>query len=598
MKFKLILIALLIIILCNIFFFSAESNEQKIEYSINTEQEIFSVKINLEPYSEIYEGDIINCEITGEPTEKYWYINNQKPHNLFYGDDAVIFDPEPTPLDEEYVELKVEIKNGNDFASDTVKVKIKRIYFGDIHWHSTLCDGMNSIDKMYENAIKDNYLDFASYSGHAEWIDGIRKSYLKPKRMFGSLFYLKVVVQNIIQNKLKRKSDWDIAKQKAIEYYKEGKFTTFLGFEWTACENPNFHINFYYKDVYPEAGVYSSPDVLDQTNSRATLDDIFKTMSEEWDKGHLNVGFPHHPQHVKTDWSYFANEVDNSNVNKILRGVEVFSTWGTAIGQEYTPNLPYNWPYTFIDVQYLKNAWAENAMWEWATENKKGERFALMASSDIHTQSRPGSAKSSAHDISYPYNPAGVIAAYSVHNSREEIWDAMNTCKIYASQLLKIRANVKINCSSLYDGELAYGNWINCTSPLKIRITALSTFPGDDNSGKTMCPHGYSKDELDYPISDIWLIKNDKVKGQPWCKIIEHIEPNDDLVVATFEDPNVEPYDFYWVAIRQKGNLLTPDNIPFLIKIRPRKYKKWTEDIGNRDEYMAFIGPIFIDNVN
>jgi hypothetical protein len=122
------------------------------------------VKINIDPYSIIYEGDIIDCEITGIPNIKYWTINNQSKHTTFYENNPVIFDPEPTPLDQDYVTLTVYVENDAGNASDSVQVIIKRIYFGDIHWHTTLGDGKKEIDEMYKNAIADRYLDFAASS--------------------------------------------------------------------------------------------------------------------------------------------------------------------------------------------------------------------------------------------------------------------------------------------------------------------------------------------------------------------------------------------------------------------------------------------------
>jgi len=125
-----------------------------------------TVVININPYEEVYEGDIIDCDITGSPTFFYWQINNQSHHTTFYEDDPVIFDPEPTPLDTSYVNLTVYAENENGGASDTVKVIIKRIYFGDIHWHSELSNGHHNLNNMYKNAIEDNYLDFASCTDH------------------------------------------------------------------------------------------------------------------------------------------------------------------------------------------------------------------------------------------------------------------------------------------------------------------------------------------------------------------------------------------------------------------------------------------------
>jgi hypothetical protein len=531
-----------------------------------------TVKINIDSNSIIYEGDIINCSITGDPISKYWSINNQSKHTTFYGDDPIIFDPEPTPLGTDYVTLTVYAENAYGNASDSVQVIVKRIYFGDIHWHSTICDGDYPLDTMYRNAIKDNYLDFVCYSGHAEFINGIDNCSLR------------VVIRNLIQCLMFWRDEWKIIKEKANKYYEEGKFTTLLGFEWTAGpEMPGgsnqseygsedvSHINFYYKDVYPDAFYYSPYKVY-------TYDDIFKVMSKEWDKGHYNIGFPHHPVaksswkgvelEYATNWTFLANYVKNPDErDKILRGVEVYSHWGNAIGQ-YS-NLPITWPYSPNNLYNQTDAWVENAFWEWS-ENLRGRKFVMQASSDTHGVNRPGSAK---EDFFGPGGPSGIIAAYSIHNDRSEIWDAMNNCDIYGTQLLKIRANVRV------DGQMALGQWINCTcndtNPLKIRISAMSTFPGEDHSDKNMRPYGYSCRGLDYPIQDIWLLKKDRANGRPYCKIIGHAEPNENMAVVTFQDDDVQPNDFYWVAIRQKGQELQP----------------------GQNEYMAFIGPIFIDNV-
>jgi len=548
-----------------------------------------TVKINIDPYSVIYEGDIINCSISGESNLLYWQIDDNNPHYTFYGNDPILFDPEPTPLGKDYVNLTVYAKNDVEFSCDTVIVMIKRLFFGDIHWHSVTCDGRYKLEKMYKNAKNDNYLDFAAYSGHAEWIDGLFDNDLsnpdrKLNKTLWNLVYLNWFIKNYIQLKILKINEWDKIKKICNKYYDEGNFSTFLGFEWTATEDNNFHTNFYYRDVYPDALEYSC--LNSDPNGKPNIDAIFQAMVDEWDKGHYNIGFPHHPQYVKVNWTYFANDVNESNRNKILRGVEVYSLHGTAVGQKYTPNLPYNWPYSFrlTDNGYSNNSWVENAMWEWSKNERKGQRFVLMASSDIHHQSRPGSAISEAIMYNPIYNPAGIIAAYAVHNNRSEIWDAINSCDVYASQLLKIRVNVR------FDGKIAYGRWINCSSPLKIQITAQSTFPGLDRSGKSMCPHGYSKNELDYPIQDIWLIKKDNETGQPWCKIIGHATPNKDTAIVFFNDSDVQPNDFYWIAIRQKGDYLRPRIIknPFLPK---------PDDGLIRDEYMAFLGPVFIDSV-
>ena len=542
-----------------------------------------TVTINIDPYTVIYEGDIIDCDITGNPTVLYWTINKQSPHTTFYGDDPIIFDPEPTPLGDTYVDLTVYAENNVGADSDTVRVMIKRIYFGDIHWHTRISDGYNRIDTMYKNALRDNYLDFAACTDHSELIDNIGYGSGNNSGTFierltriidRTTDYLKTILYKILGI-----SEWQITKNKANKYYNPGKFTTLVGFEWSGssktpgglettpngCEDVS-HINFYYRDVYPTALKYSSCQ-------KHNYDDILQAMADEYDKGHLNIGFPHHPQaymrgaYYSTNWTFLANKLSKpENRDKILRGVEVHSRWGTSIGQHYTPDFPLLWPYEDKRFANKTNAWVENAMWEWSKEGFEGKKFAMMASCDTHQINRPGSG--SLDDGNHPA-PSGIVATYTVHNTREEIWDAMDACDMYATQLLKIRANVR------FDGQMALGRWINCSSPLKITITAQSTFPGLDRSGKSMRPHAYSANELDYPIQDIWLIKKDRERGRPWCKVIGHATPNNNTVVVNFKDYDVQPNDFYWVAIRQKGQELEP----------------------GQNEYMAFIGPVFIDNV-
>ena len=550
----------------------------------STNLESLAVKINIDPDSIICEGDIIDCNITGNPTVKYWQINNQSIHTTFHRDDPIIFDPEPTPLNEEYVNLTVYAEDDTGNAYDTVRIQVKRLFFGDIHFHSTISDGYHEIDTLYQNAIKDNYLDFVCLTDHAEIINGI--DHTPPQPLWMRLHSL---VQ-FIRYKLSDYDEWQIIKDKATEYYNPGNFTTFLGFEYSPGPwypggwpwSPNghediCHVNFYYKDIYPDAPEYSAWD-------KHTLDDIFKAMGDEWDKGHLNVGFPHHPLMkisifgaYSVNWTFLANDIINTvSRDKVLRGVETYSKWGTAIGK-YS-GIPILWPYDPASCCDYPEYWTENGLWEWSNNARKNQRFVLMASSDNHAVDRPGSASMQSRVSGNHPNPSGILAAYAVHNTRDEIWDAMNNCSVYGSQTLKIRTNVR------FDEQMASGRWINCTSPLKIQITALSTFPGIDRNGRRMHPHGYPPDELDYPIMDIWLVKKDRSRGQPWCKIIGNAKPNTNLAVVEFEDSDVQPNDFYYVVIRQKGALLEKEN-------------SGDKQDAARDEYMAFIGPVFIDNV-
>ena len=69
------------------------------------------------------------------------------------------------------------------------------------------------------------------------------------------------------------RDEWQIIKEKAKEYYDPGRFTTFLGFEYSPgpwspggfafSSNGHEdvgHLCFYYKDVYEDAPKYSAWD--------------------------------------------------------------------------------------------------------------------------------------------------------------------------------------------------------------------------------------------------------------------------------------------------------------------------------------------------
>jgi hypothetical protein len=529
-----------------------------------------TIIINTKPFESVYEGDIINCTIEGDVTKKYWVINNQSQHDEFIDDNPIIFNPEPTPLNEKYVDLTVYVENVNGSASDTIPIKLYKIFFGDLHWHSSISDGQFSLDEMYGNTIQDNYLDFTACVDHGELIDGFNTKF----GYVPETDWIKTLLQ-----KLLRISEWDQMKTKANEYNIPGSFTTFLGFEWTAAQwsiggrenSPHkwedvSHINFYYKDVYQDSREYADWQ-------RPNYDSILNAMGKEWDKGHHNIGFPHHSQgkaswaSFSTNFSFLANDISNiKERNMIIRGAEIYSRWGNSIGQYYTPNFPWTWSYPNESFYNQTDAWLENACWEWSKEKMRNQNFVFISSSDTHDIDRAGSASINESHLS---NPSGLVGVYSIHNTREEIWDGLYNCSCYALQLLKQRVNVRIN------GYMSYGQWINCSSPLEIRITAQSTFPGLDFSGKNMKPHGFDND-LDYQISDIWLIKKDNEKGRPWCKIINHTNPNNKSCVIIFTDSNIQTGDFYWIAIKQKNRGGNSD----------------------KNDFMSYIGPFFINVIN
>jgi len=371
------------------------------------------VKINTPDHTSIYEGDIINCTIKGDPINTYWTIENNSNHYSFYQDNPVIFDPEPTPLQQQYVKLSVYAEYSNGTASDSIQLKLHRLYFGDIHFHSELSDGYNPVDTLYQNAIDDNYVDFACLTDHAEIVNDLDHTPPQPLWMF-----TRSLIQ-YLRYKLTDYNEWDIIKQKAIEYNQPGTFSTFLGFEyspgpwykgglqWSSNGHEDIsHVNFYYKDVYEGAPEYSGGDC-------PTWHEVLDKMNQENDKGNLNIAFPHHPLATfgfwgayTVNWTYLAQKVITNSESTVLTGAEVYSKWGQSIGK-YS-GIPLTWRYSPGNCLDEPTYWVENALWEWSELNVK-RPFVMIASSDNHATDRPASASMKSRISRSHPNPAGII---------------------------------------------------------------------------------------------------------------------------------------------------------------------------------------------
>jgi hypothetical protein len=85
-----------------------------------------------------------------------------------------------------------------------------RIYWGETHGHSGFAEGQGSPEGYYRFARDDARLDYVTHSEHDLWMDD---------------------------------SEWEHMRRNAKEFYEEGKFITFLGWEWTALRQWGGHHN-------------------------------------------------------------------------------------------------------------------------------------------------------------------------------------------------------------------------------------------------------------------------------------------------------------------------------------------------------------------
>jgi len=106
---------------------------------------------------------------------------------------------------------RITVKGGG-FQADSNPILVEagsqpfNLYWGDIHGHSTVSDGLRSPDDYYRYARDVSRMDFAALSDHEP---GWCRSGRGPEM-------------------------WDLVRRKAVEYHEPGRFVTFSGYEWTS----------------------------------------------------------------------------------------------------------------------------------------------------------------------------------------------------------------------------------------------------------------------------------------------------------------------------------------------------------------------------
>jgi len=162
-------------------------------------------------------------------------------------------------------------------------------YFGDIHQHSALSDGMGTVDECFTRSAAVFHEDFAALTDH-EWFTG---NFLLP-------------------------SEWEWIKIICQQVTRPGEFTAIPAYEWTTARLPG---GFGHKNIY-----FSSFDapVFSCNFEAHTSADLFKLL-----KPFGAIAVPHHVGWTGTDWASF-----DSGFQPVT---EIVSTHGVF---EYMGNEP------------------------------------------------------------------------------------------------------------------------------------------------------------------------------------------------------------------------------------------------------------------
>lgn len=201
-----------------------------------------------------------------------------------------------------------------------------RLFWGDIHGHTVLSDGLGTPTEYYEFGREEALLDFCAIADHAQYMSD---------------------------------EDWELTQQAAREFNDPRAFVTLLGYEYSCNAN---------MERYGDKVLYYPGDegpLLRETDIMRTRYHDMAEFAPTW-KQHGAMMVLH--QHGRGSCSYYDPE--------LVRLAEVYSVWGASESTEATrPLLPA------MDHDYSGHYVADAL--------EKGWRLGMIASSDDHA-GRPG----------------------------------------------------------------------------------------------------------------------------------------------------------------------------------------------------------------
>ncbi len=263
----------------------------------------------------------------------------------------------------------------------------KKLFWGLIHEHTELSDGLGSLDLCYRNMRYGSRLDFGAVSDHDHRFET-------------------------------SDSMWEMTREGATRHHKPGVFVTFLGYEWAKWRrNGDGDRNVYYPGnegqmLRSESGEYDRPMKLFQAlGSRDVLI------------------IPHHTAYAGNfcDWTQHDPEKE--------RLVEIYSVWGSSeMGRAKGNPFPVRDPRAHdpLWLQISRQPPPDDEVPTGFVQNAlaMGWRVGFTAGGDMH-RSHPGDDATRGHPPCR-YKP-GLTAVWAREKTRKSIWTSLKSRSCYAT---------------------------------------------------------------------------------------------------------------------------------------------------------------------
>ncbi len=293
----------------------------------------------------------------------------------------------------------------------------KRLFWGDIHIHSALCDGTASPRYVYERARDEEGLDFASLTTH----DTLGK--FEPTG--------------------RTQEEIELHHQLAEEFTRQGEFVALLGYEWS--HHGAGHRNIYFAPTEKDP---IFPEYLD-----AKSDTPEKLIHQLGERNYMVV--PHHSAWRKVfylpfNWGKFLRIKIPQSFHwgvggERLRLVEVYSSHGSS--ERFHGPYPIThgkggvfWPSCLRDDRGAPG-WGSYVQEALAL----GYRFGFTGGGDRHDQA--------VDERKYPIRvyPHGLVGVWAEALTPTSIWEALYARRTYATTGARIFLRFRIN--DLFMGE-------------------------------------------------------------------------------------------------------------------------------------------------
>ena len=260
------------------------------------------------------------------------------------------------------------------------------LYWGDIHGHTYLGDGLEDPSFFYEYARRVECLDFCAITEHDTWLD-------------------------------ERK--WEYIRKVNQRFYEPGEFVTLLGFEWSSAQFWDSD-----KHIYGHKCIYYPHE---NGNFYSHLDKRFETPEKLWKalKQRESITIAHHPAYAEakdsvwgTDWNYHNDKMEPL--------VEIYSKHGL------NEVLGNTWPLFSQDPErFVQSALC------------RGHKLGFTGGTDTHISRPASNMLEFRRGIRYP--KGGMTAVYANKLTREAIYDALKNRQCYATTGERIIIEHSIN---------------------------------------------------------------------------------------------------------------------------------------------------------